>query len=128
MVSVSKVFRVVLAAVLSFMFLAIGPTEALSFRAKAKIVGFTRVVRAGQQCSVTVQCEPNAMCQITVQKPNGRASRHPNLFEKRADVGGTVNWTWQMVEDAQAGERIITVKCIGANNDEIIVTKKMKVL
>jgi hypothetical protein len=104
------------------------PTQALPFHAKAKIVGFTRVVRAGQLCSVTVQTEPGAFCQITVQKPNGRASRHPNLVEKRADAAGTVNWSWQMVEDAQAGERIITVKCIGADNDETIVQKKMKVI
>ena len=120
--------KILLSAALCLSFVTVSPAEALPFRAKAKIVGFTRVVRAGQPCSVTVQCEPGSLCQITVQKPNGRASRHPNLTEKRSDAAGTVNWSWQMVEDAQAGERIITVKCIGANNDEIIVTKKMKVL
>ncbi|CAN5222799.1 hypothetical protein BH11CYA1_BH11CYA1_37020 [soil metagenome] len=120
--------KLLLAAFLSLSLATVSPVEAMPFQAKAKIVGFTRVVRAGQPCSVTVQCQPGSMCQITVQKPNGKASRHPNLHEKRADSAGTVNWSWQMVEDAQPGERIITVKCIGSNNDEIIVTKKMKVL
>ncbi|MBA4075548.1 MAG: hypothetical protein C0508_10955 [Cyanobacteria bacterium PR.023] len=120
--------KILITALLSCMLFAEVPAQALPFHAKAKIVGFTRVVRAGQLCSVTVQTEPGAFCQITVQKPNGRASRHPNLVEKRADAAGTVNWSWQMVEDAQAGERIITVKCIGADNDETIVQKKMKVI
>jgi hypothetical protein len=120
--------KILITTLLSCMLFAEVPARALPFHAKAKIVGFTRVVRAGQLCSVTVQTEPGAFCQITVQKPNGRASRHPNLVEKRADAAGTVNWSWQMVEDAQAGERIITVKCIGADNDETIVQKKMKVI
>jgi hypothetical protein len=120
--------KILIPTLLSCMLFAEVPAQALPFHAKAKIVGFTRVVRAGQLCSVTVQTEPGAFCQITVQKPNGRASRHPNLVEKRADAAGTVNWSWQMVEDAQAGERIITVKCIGADNDETIVQKKMKVI
>ncbi len=120
--------KILVATLLSCILFGEAPVQALPFHAKAKIVGFTRVVRAGQLCSVTVQTEPGAFCQITVQKPNGRASRHPNLVEKRADAAGTVNWSWQMVEDAQAGERIITVKCIGADNDETTVQKKMKVI
>lgn len=121
--------KILIAPILSFMLLAVLPAQALPFhRAKAKMVGFTRVVRAGQLCSVTVQTEPGAYCQITVQKPNGKASRHPNLVEKRADTAGTVNWSWQMVEDAQPGERTITVKCIGSDNDETIIQKKMKVI
>ncbi|MBP9090353.1 hypothetical protein KBI23_04935 [bacterium] len=121
--------KILLVPLLTFMLLAGLPAQALPFHhAKAKIVGFTRVVRAGQICSVTVQTEPGAYCQITVQKPNGKASRHPNLIEKRADTAGTVNWSWQMVEDAQAGERVVTVKCITADNDETTIQKKMKVL
>ena len=107
---------------------SISPVQAFSFSAKAKFVGMTKVVRAGQQCSVTVQCQPNSFCQITVQKPNGKASRSAELTEKRSDAAGIVNWTWQMVEDAQPGDRLIVVKCIGQDNDETTIMKKMKVL
>lgn len=103
------------------------PAHALPFQAKAKFVGMTRVVKAGQPCSVTVQTEPNSLCQITVKKPNGSASRHPNLVEKRADAAGTINWSWQMVEDAQPGDRIIIVKCILSDNNEVTIQKKMMV-
>jgi hypothetical protein len=66
--------KILIVPILSFMlFAAVLPAQALPFHhAKAKMVGFTRVVRAGQLCSVTVQTEPGAYCQITVQKPNGK--------------------------------------------------------
>jgi len=46
--------------------------------------------------------------------------QHSFVFNFGKDLLGLLN--------AQAGERIITVKCIGADNDETIVQKKMKVI
>jgi len=80
------------------------------------------------QNSSSRRTEPGSLCEITVKKPNGSASRHPNLAEKRADAGGTVNWQWQMVEDAQPGERLVIVRVIGRDNNEIRIEKKMKVV
>ncbi len=104
------------------------PVQALPFQSKTKFIGMTKTVHRGEPCSVTVQTLPNSLCQITVQKPNGTPSRHPNLGEKRADAAGTVNWQWQMVEDAQPGDRLVTVQCIDNNNRETIVSKKMRVI
>ncbi len=104
------------------------PVQALPFQARAKFIGMTKVVRRGEPCSVTVQTQPHAQCLITVGKPNGTPSRHPNLGEKRADAAGTVNWQWQMVEDAQPGDRLVTVQCVESNNRETIITKKMRVI
>ena len=100
----------------------------MSLQTKAKFVGMTKIVHPGDPCSVTVQAEPGSLCEITVKKPNGSASRHPNLSEKRADAAGTVNWSWQMVDDAQPGDRVVIVKIIGRDNREIQIEKKMKVI
>lgn len=120
--------KIIITTLLSCMLFAEVPAQALPFHAKAKIVGFTRVVRAGQLCSVTVQTEHQAPFAESLCKSQTAEPVAIQTWSKRADAAGTVNWSWQMVEDAQAGERIITVKCIGADNDETIVQKKMKVI
>jgi hypothetical protein len=122
-----RLVKILIAALVSWGSVAALPGQALPFQPKAKFVGLTKVVKAGNPCSVTVQTEPGSLCQITVKKPNGGASRHPNLVEKRSDAAGTINWSWQMVEDAQPGERLVIVKCILKDNSEVTIQKKMMV-
>jgi hypothetical protein len=76
----------------------------------ASVVFITSPVKPGENTTLNVHTKPEATCKI-VAAYNKVVSTDSGLTDKKADVHGSVNWTWTVDKTAALGKWPIKVTC-----------------
>lgn len=76
-------------------------------------------VKPGENASITVRTNPEALCTITVEQENAKIT-DSGLNKKVADEFGMVSWAWSFKATDPAGAWRIDVACKNKKHSAVV--------